>query len=24
VLVRTSELFEPGAGMHEAHVDLID
>ena len=24
VLVRTSELFEPGAGMHEAHVDVID
>ncbi len=23
VLVRTSELFEPGAKMHEAHVDTI-
>ena len=23
VLVRTSELFEPGAGLHEAHVDTI-
>ena len=23
VLVRTSELLEPGAGLHEAHVDTI-
>jgi hypothetical protein len=23
VLVRTSELLEPGAGIHEAHLDTI-